>query len=70
MSLASDPVYATTSARIAQDSFGSSALSGAAATSTSPAIDPDLRALQQIGVKVRFSRNETIFSDGDETTNC
>jgi len=29
-------------------------------------LDEDLRALQQIGTKVRFSRNETIFNEGDE----
>lgn len=33
-------------------------------------MDEDLRALQQVGTKVRFSRNETIFNDGDEANNC
>lgn len=28
--------------------------------------DEDLRALQQIGTKVRFARNTTIFNDGDD----
>jgi CRP-like cAMP-binding protein len=28
--------------------------------------DEDLRALQQIGTKVRFARNTTIFNEGDE----
>ena len=69
MSVATAPVYATTATRIAQNSFSSSAFGGTTATST-PVIDPDLRALQQIGMRVRFSRNETIFSDGDEATNC
>jgi CRP/FNR family nitrogen fixation transcriptional regulator len=70
MSIAMDPGYATTTARIRQNPFAMPAFGGAAATSTTPVIDPDLRALQQIGVKVRFSRNQTIFSDGDEATNC
>jgi CRP-like cAMP-binding protein len=29
-------------------------------------IDEDVRALQQIGTKSRFARNETIFNEGDE----
>ncbi len=29
-------------------------------------IDVDVRALQQIGVKAHFARNETIFNEGDE----
>ena len=33
-------------------------------------VDEDLRALQQVGMKVRYGRNETIFNDGDEATNC
>lgn len=70
MSIAMDPGYAATAARIRQNAFGLPALGGAVATSSPPAIDPDLRLLQQIGVKVRFSRNQTIFSDGDEATNC
>src|SRR5262245_33514605 len=69
MLAAIDPAYVTAAARSAQDSFGPSTPSGTTAAST-PAIDPDLRALQQIGIKMRFSRNETIFSDGDEATNC
>ena len=32
--------------------------------------DDDLRALQQIGTKVRFARNETIFNEGDEASFC
>jgi CRP/FNR family nitrogen fixation transcriptional regulator len=60
-----DPVKATTAAR----SASWSAFGGEAGAST-PGIDPDLRALQQVGVKVRFARNETIFSDGDEATAC
>src|SRR5262245_36630428 len=71
MSLAIGPVYATTAADITQNPFSRSTLSasvaGAAKTSV---IDEDLRALQQVGVKVRFARNKTIFNDGDEATNC
>jgi CRP/FNR family nitrogen fixation transcriptional regulator len=65
------PVYATTASHITRNPFSGSTLGGSAAgvSNTSP-IDEDLRALKQIGVKVRFSRNETIFSDGDEATNC
>src|SRR5262245_6985142 len=71
MSLAIGPVYATTAADITQNPFSRSTLSasvaGAAKTSV---IDEDLRALQQVGIKVRFARNETIFNDGDEASNC
>ena len=71
MSIAMDPVYATRANRIPQNPFSWSTLGGAAAAaSNSSPIDEDLRALQQIGVKVRFSRGETIFNDGDEATNC
>jgi CRP/FNR family nitrogen fixation transcriptional regulator len=42
---------------------------GAGVAKSSP-VDEDLRALQQVGVKVRYGRNETIFNDGDEATNC
>ena len=65
MSAAMDPVNARTSARNAPWST-----LGGEAGASAPGIDPDLRALQQVGVKVRFARNETIFSDGDEATNC
>jgi CRP-like cAMP-binding protein len=71
MSIAMDPVYATTATRIPQNPFSWSTLGGAAAaTSKSSPIDEDLRALQQVGAKVRFSRGETIFNDGDEAANC
>src|SRR6185503_6278734 len=71
MSIAMDPVYATRANRIPQNPFSWSTLGGAAAAaSKSSPIDEDLRALQQIGVKVRFPRGETIFNDGDEATNC
>jgi CRP/FNR family nitrogen fixation transcriptional regulator len=71
MSIAMDPVYATTATRITQNPFSWSTLGGAAAAASkcSP-IDEDLRALQQIGAKVRFTRGETIFNDGDEATHC
>jgi len=36
----------------------------------SPHADDDLRALQQVGMKVRCTRNETIFNEGDEATYC
>ena len=38
--------------------------------SKSPIGDEDLKALQQVGMKMRFERNETIFNDGDEATYC
>jgi len=66
MLVALDPVNATA---LNQNPFGWSTIGGAAGGSTSP-VDEDLRALQQIGVKVRFARNETIFNDGDEARNC
>lgn len=71
MSVAMDPVYSTTATRITQNPFSWSTLGRTApGTSKSLPIDEDLRALQQIGTKVRFARNETIFNDGDEATNC
>lgn len=40
---------------------------GALATMSKPQPqDEDLRALQQIGTKVRFARNTTIFNEGDD----
>jgi CRP-like cAMP-binding protein len=36
------------------------------APATAKAQDEDLQALQQIGTKVRFSRNMTIFNEGDD----
>ena len=42
---------------------------GAGVAKSSP-VDEDLRALQQVGAKVRYGRNETIFNDGDEAANC
>jgi CRP-like cAMP-binding protein len=71
MSIAMDPVYAATPTRATQNPFSWSTLGGAAAgTGKSSAADEDLRALQQVGVKVRFARNETIFNDGDEAKSC
>jgi CRP/FNR family nitrogen fixation transcriptional regulator len=71
MSIAMDPVYATTATRIPQNPFSWSTLGEAARGSSKPShLDDDLRALQQVGVKVRFSRNQTIFNDGDEAANC
>jgi CRP/FNR family nitrogen fixation transcriptional regulator len=66
-----DPVYTPALNRSSQNPFRWSALGGAAlgASKSAPA-DEDLRALQQVGMKVRFTRNETIFNDGDEATNC
>ena len=66
MSAAMNPVEATTTARNTRWST----LGGVDTGASGPGIDPDLRALQQVGVKVRFARNETIFSDGDEATAC
>jgi CRP-like cAMP-binding protein len=66
-----DPVYATTANRILQNPFRWSTVGGAAAASSKCShLDEDLRALQQAGVKVRCSRGETIFNDGDEATSC
>jgi CRP/FNR family nitrogen fixation transcriptional regulator len=68
MLVATDLVYTTA---LNQNPFGRSALAaGAVTTFKSSPVDEDLRALQQVGIKVRFARNETIFSDGDEATNC
>ena len=69
MSIAMDPAYSMTAARNTQNPFSRASLGGAVAPSKSSAVDEDLRALQQVGMKVRFARNETIFSDGDEATN-
>lgn len=70
MSVAMDPVYATIT-RATQSPFSPSAFGGAVARGSKPSpADEDLRALQQVGMKVRFARNETIFNDGDEATNC
>jgi CRP-like cAMP-binding protein len=33
-------------------------------------VDEDLKALQQVGTKVRFERNKTIFSEGEEAAYC
>jgi len=68
MFVALDPVNATA---LNQNPFGWSSF-GATAAGNSKALpqDEDLRALQQVGVKIRFARNQTIFNDGDEATNC
>jgi CRP-like cAMP-binding protein len=42
-----------------------SVVSGQIAETSKPQ-DDDLRALQQIGTKVRFARNKTIFNEGDD----
>jgi CRP/FNR family nitrogen fixation transcriptional regulator len=66
-----DPAYATTANRIPSNPFSWSSVGGAPTEAAKPShLDDDLRALQQVGVKVRFSRNQTIFNDGDEATNC
>lgn len=71
MSVAMNSVSATTLPRTNQNPFNwSTPGAGAAATFKSSPVDEDLRALQQVGTKVRFSRNETIFNDGDEATHC
>jgi CRP/FNR family nitrogen fixation transcriptional regulator len=67
MLVATDPVHATA---LNQNPFGWSTLGATVGTSKSSPVDEDLRALQQVGIKVRFARNETIFNDGDEATNC
>jgi CRP-like cAMP-binding protein len=71
MSVAVDPVYTTTLSRTTQNPFNWSTLGGAAAAaSKSLPVDQDLLSLQQVGMKVRYTRNETIFNDGDEASNC
>jgi CRP/FNR family nitrogen fixation transcriptional regulator len=66
-----DPVYGTTPNRANQNPFSWSTLGGAVAgVSKSSPVDEDLRALQQVGMKIRYARNETIFNDGDEAANC
>jgi CRP/FNR family nitrogen fixation transcriptional regulator len=68
MSLATETGFATA---LAQNPFAWSTLGGAATGGSKPSpADEDLRALQQVGIKVRFARNETIFNDGDEAKNC
>ena len=68
MLVAADPVNAIA---LNQNPFGPSAPGMAAGGgSKSSSVDEDLRALQQVGIKVRFARNETIFNDGDEATHC
>ena len=70
MSIAMDPAYAMTATPATQNPFSRSALGSATVpTKSSLTVDEDLRALQQVGMKMRFTRNETIFSDGDEATN-
>jgi CRP-like cAMP-binding protein len=54
----------------AQNPFSWSTPGAAAATFKSSPVDEDLRALQQVGMKVRCARNETIFNDGDDAANC
>jgi CRP-like cAMP-binding protein len=71
MSVATNSVSATTLPRASQNPFSWSAPgAGAAVTVKSSPVDEDLRALQQVGTKVRYARNETIFNDGDEATHC
>jgi CRP/FNR family nitrogen fixation transcriptional regulator len=68
MSLATDTGLGTA---LTHNPFAWSTFGGAAAAgSKSAPADEDLRALHQVGIKVRFSRNETIFNDGDEAKNC
>jgi CRP/FNR family nitrogen fixation transcriptional regulator len=68
MSLATETGFGTA---LTQNPFAWSTLGAAAAVGTKPSpADEDLRALQQAGIRVRFARNETIFNDGDEATNC
>ena len=71
MSFAVNSVSETTLPRANQNPFSwSTPGAGAAATFKSSPVDEDLRALQQVGMKVRYARNETIFHDGDEAANC
>jgi CRP-like cAMP-binding protein len=68
MPIAVDPVSALT--RTDANPFSRIYSCDSAGASKPAALDDDLRALQQVGIKVRFSRNKTIFNDGDEATNC
>jgi CRP-like cAMP-binding protein len=71
MSVVMDFAAGTSAARATQNPFSWSTLGGPPAPgSKALPVDEDLRALQQIGIKVRFARNETIFNDGDEAKNC
>src|SRR5262245_318175 len=71
MSVALDPRQSAPTMPAVKNPFKLSVLGGTAAgTAKSSVGDEDLRALQQVGMKVRFARNETIFNDGDEATNC
>ena len=69
MSVAANPVNETTLARTSQNPFSWSTPGASVSAKPSP-MDEDLRALQQVGMKVRYARNETIFNDGDEAANC
>jgi CRP-like cAMP-binding protein len=70
MSIAMDPVYGTTLNRASQNPFSWRTQGAAVAGAFQSRTDDDLRALQQVGIKVRFTRNETIFNEGDEAKNC
>jgi len=71
MSVAMNSMSATTLTRTSQNPFSwSTPGAAAAATFKSSPVDEDLRALQQVGIKVRHGRNETIFNDGDDAANC
>ena len=70
MSMAMDSFYATTPGRANRNPFSRSTPGDNTGVSKPSPVDEDLRALQQIGVKIRYGRNETIFSDGDEAATC
>jgi len=71
MSVAIDTMTAVPSTQIARNPFKLSVVAVTGVNSAkAPAADEDLHALQQVGMKVRFARNETIFNDGDEATYC
>ena len=70
MSLAIDTTHAAASSVATQNPFKMLMLDIGARTAKSLTGDDDLRALQQVGAKVRFERNKTIFNEGDEAEFC
>jgi CRP-like cAMP-binding protein len=71
MSVALDTMHYAPAMPAVKNPFKLSVVGGTAAGAARPsADDEDLRALQQVGMKVRFARNETIFNEGDEAAYC
>src|SRR5258706_12978075 len=71
MSVAIDTTTAAPAPLIARNPFKIALVPGTGSNpAKAAAADEDLRALQQVGMKVRFARNETIFNDGDDAAYC